>query len=367
MIKIENLRMTYRSGTTEHLAVNDVSLSIEDGQFYTLLGPSGCGKTTTLRCVAGLERPDSGEIIVGDEIVFSSSKNIWVPPYARQIGMVFQSYAIWPHMSVFDNVAFPLRHLHPKPSRSEIRERVTEALALVQLDGLADRPAPYLSGGQQQRLALARALVARPRVLLLDEPLSNLDAKLREDMRAELRKLVERLNLTTLFVTHEQIEALTMSDVVAVMNKGRMVQEASPSEIYYNPTGAFVADFIGKSNFIKATVSSHVAAEFPTARVDSALGTLACRIPQGMAVGTSILVAIRPENVAVQALSGTASENVVRGTVEELHFLGNFLECVISAGSESLLVQLHPQDAPEKGETIAVHLPVAHCFAILDV
>ena len=364
MIKIENLRMTYRGAATEHLAVNDVSLTVEDGQFYTLLGPSGCGKTTTLRCVAGLERPDSGEITVGDEVVFSSSRNIWVPPYARRIGMVFQSYAIWPHMSVFNNVAFPLRHLHQRPSRAEIKERVHEALALVHLDGLADRPAPYLSGGQQQRLALARALVGQPRVLLLDEPLSNLDAKLREDMRSELRRLVDRLKLTTLFVTHEQLEALTMSDTVAVMNSGRMIQAATPSEIYYNPADAFVADFIGKSNFIKATVRSCIDGAVPTARVDSRLGSLVCRIPPGTPSGTEILVAIRPENVAVRDPSSAPADNTVRGVVEELHFLGNLLDCVVKAGPESLRVQLHPMSAPKKGETIELHLPIEASFGI---
>ncbi len=364
MIKIENLRMTYRSAAAEHLAVNDVSLTVEDGQFYTLLGPSGCGKTTTLRCVAGLERPDSGEITVGDEIVFSSSKNIWVPPYARRIGMVFQSYAIWPHMSVFDNVAFPLRHLYPKPSRAEIRDRVTEVLALVHLDGLADRPAPYLSGGQQQRLALARALVGHPRVLLLDEPLSSLDAKLREDMRAELRSLVNRLNLTTLFVTHEQVEALTMSDVVAVMNGGKMVQAASPNDIYYNPTGAFVADFIGKMNFVEATVLGEVAGAVQTARVQSPLGELICRMPDGVIPQQKILFTIRPENVVIRTASLAVSDNLVKGVVRDLSFVGNLLDCVVAVGSEIVRIQLHPMSAPKKGDTIELHLPVEHCFGI---
>jgi iron(III) transport system ATP-binding protein len=356
--------MTYRSAAAEHLAVRDVSLTVEDGQFFTLLGPSGCGKTTTLRCVAGLERPDSGEITIGNEVVFSSARNIWVPPYARNIGMVFQSYAIWPHMTVFANVAFPLRQLNPKPSRREIRERVDEALALVQLDGLADRPAPFLSGGQQQRLALARALVGKPRVLLLDEPLSNLDAKLREEMRTELRKLVEQLNLTTLFVTHEQIEALTMSDVVAVMHDGQIIQAASPTEIYYNPAGPFVADFIGKSNFISAKVVQDLNGASQTARVDSELGPLTCRVPPGMKVGEQVLVAIRPENVAVRSSSDAGSENRIRGTVDGLYFLGNLMDCVVQVGEQSVRVQIHPQNAPRKGDTVDLHLPPEHCFAI---
>ena len=255
MIRIRDLAMSYPGAGAAAPAVRGISLDIPAGAFFTLLGPSGCGKTTTLRCVAGLERPDAGEIAIGDETVFSSARGIWVAPHDRNIGMVFQSYAIWPHMSVFDNVAFPLHYKRPRPSRAETRDRVMAALALVRLDGLADRPAPYLSGGQQQRLALARALVAEPRVLLLDEPLSNLDAKLREEMRLELREMVRRLRVTTLFVTHEQIEALTMSDVVAVMKDGVIVQQGAPADIYGKPAEAFVADFIGKTNLLTGRVA----------------------------------------------------------------------------------------------------------------
>src|SRR5579863_2603552 len=299
MIGIKNLSMTYRSAHGEHHAVKGVSLTIEDGQFYTLLGPSGCGKTTILRCVAGLERPDAGEITIGGDVVFSAERGIWVPPHNRNIGMVFQSYAIWPHMTVFDNVAFPLRHKKPKPGRAEIRDRVGKALALVHLAGLEDRPAPYLSGGQQQRLALARALVSEPRVLLLDEPLSNLDAKLREEMRLEIRQVVERLGVTTLFVTHEQIEALTMSDVMAVMNDGRIIQEGAPAEIYAKPKGAFVADFIGRSNFLKGTVVSVEGGDAPLAQIETPIGPIACRVASGTRAGDAVTVAVRPENVTV--------------------------------------------------------------------
>jgi iron(III) transport system ATP-binding protein len=194
--------------------------------------------------VAGLETPQEGEISIGDEIVFCAYRGISIPSYRRDIGMVFQSYAIWPHMNVFENVAFPLREMRGKFSRQEIRAKVLQALSLVQLDGLEDRPAPFLSGGQQQRLAVARALVKEPRVLLLDEPLSNLDAKLREETRFELRELVMRLGITTLYVTHDQLEALTMSDIVAVMDQGRIVQEGPPIEIYQFPHERFVANFI---------------------------------------------------------------------------------------------------------------------------
>src|SRR5579863_3286721 len=291
MIGIKNLSMTYRSAHGEHHAVKGVSLTIEDGQFYTLLGPSGCGKTTILRCVAGLERPDAGEITIGGDVVFSADRNRWVPPHNRNIGMVFQSYAIWPHMTVFDNVAFPLRHKKPKPGRAEIRDRVGKALALVHLAGLEDRPAPYLSGGQQQRLALARALVSEPRVLLLDEPLSNLDAKLREEMRLEIRQVVERLGVTTLFVTHEQIEALTMSDVMSVMNDGHIIQEGSPADIYAKPKGAFVADFIGRSNFLAGKITALTGSNgSATATVDTPIGPIHARVESEAQIGDTVTV-----------------------------------------------------------------------------
>src|SRR5712692_5180563 len=236
MIRIRNLHVHYQTDQGRVHAVRGIDLEVQQGQFYTLLGPSGCGKTTTLRSVAGLETPDEGEIFVGDDLVFSSSQRIAGPPYKRDIGMVFQSYAIWPHLKVFENVAFPLREMKRRLSQQAIEQKVAAALSLVQLDGLADRPAPFLSGGQQQRLALARALVKEPRVLLLDEPLSNLDAKLREETRFELRQLVKRLKITTLYVTHDQLEALTMSDVVTVMDQGGIVQRGTPLEIYGAPS-----------------------------------------------------------------------------------------------------------------------------------
>src|SRR5205823_12558032 len=216
---------------------------VPEGKFYTLLGPSGCGKTTTLRCLAGLESPDSGEIEIAGQVVYSSRTGALVRPDHRPIGMVFQNYAIWPHMNVFENVAFPLRVSERPPSRDETRRMVTEALALVGLEGLEDRPAPQLSGGQQQRLALARALVRKPKLLLLDEPLSNLDAKLRQRMRIELRELQRRLRITTIYVTHDQAEALFLSHRVAVMQNGRIAQEGRPRDLYASPSSGFVADF----------------------------------------------------------------------------------------------------------------------------
>ncbi len=366
MIRIENLSLTYRSAGVEHHAVRGVSITLEQAQFYTLLGPSGCGKTTTLRCVAGLERPDEGEIVVGGEVVFSASKNVWVPPNERNIGMVFQSYAIWPHMSVADNVAFPLIHARPRPSADRIRERVRAALALVKLDGLEDRPAPFLSGGQQQRLALARALVGEPKVLLLDEPLSNLDAKLREEMRFELADLVKRLNVTTLFVTHEQIEALTMSDVMGVMSDGLIVQEGSPQQIYAAPGGSFVADFIGKTNFFEGSVEAlgGSADEATSATIATPLGRLECRIPGGAAVGDAVKVAVRPENVALCPPGAAMDGNATEGEVETITFLGNMLDCVVRAGDLRIHVQLHPAAPPATGSRVGLHLPAEHVLAM---
>jgi iron(III) transport system ATP-binding protein len=354
MISIRDLSMTYRTAEGAHPAVRGVSLEIEPGAFYTLLGPSGCGKTTMLRCVAGLEHPDAGEIAIGGETVFSAARGIWVPPHLRNIGMVFQSYAIWPHMTVFENVAFPLRHKRPRLKRAEIGERVRKALLLVHLDGLEERPAPYLSGGQQQRLALARALVGEPRVLLLDEPLSNLDAKLREEMRLEIRQVVDRLGVTTLFVTHEQIEALTMSDVMAVMRDGVIVQEGAPAEIYARPNGPFVADFIGRTNFLEGRVR---AVSGGLATIDTAIGELRARVDGETRAGDAITVAVRPENVAL-------AEEGFPGTVEAVVYVGNLLDCLVAVGPERIRLQLHPSATLARGAAVRLQFPSEHLLAM---
>src|SRR5436853_217312 len=251
MLSVKELYTEYASDRGPPVrAAQNVSFEVPEGKLFTLLGPSGCGKTTTLRSIAGLERPVSGEIEVAGRVVYSSNQRIFVAPNKRNFGMVFQSYAIWPHMNVFQNVAFPLDVR--KLPRKEIQERVTRVLAAVQLGHLVDREATKLSGGQQQRLALARALVMEPQLLLLDEPLSNLDAKLREKMRFELKRLQRELGLTTVYVTHDQSEALAMSNEIAVMNEGRIVQIGSPRDIYERPNSRFVADFVGTTNFIDA-------------------------------------------------------------------------------------------------------------------
>ena len=233
-------------------AVDGVSLTVADGRLLTLLGPSGCGKTTTLRMIAGLEQNDTGRITIGDRIVSDPARGLFVAPERREIGMVFQSYAIWPHMTVFANVAYPLEVRH-RPA-AEVRERVLGTLKLMEMAHLAERPATALSGGQQQRVAIARALVFQPRVLLMDEPLSNLDAKLREQMRVDLRELQQRLGITTVYVTHDQEEAMVLSDEIAVMHEGRILQVAPPETIYTRPVNRTVAAFVGTPNLLPAKV-----------------------------------------------------------------------------------------------------------------
>ncbi len=292
MVKVSDLVKAFRDGRATVTACDGVSFEVPEGKFFTLLGPSGCGKTTTLRAIAGLERPDHGEIELGGAVVYSSRHRVFVPPNHRDIGMVFQSYAIWPHMTVFDNVAFPLRVSPTRPARSEIRSRVRRALATVRLDGLEGRPATRLSGGQQQRLALARALVREPKLLLLDEPMSNLDAKLREQMRLELRALQRQLEITTIYVTHDQVEALAMSNFVAVMHEGRIAQIGPPREIYERPATQFVTDFIGSTNLLPGRVVGSAGGD--RYRVETAYGPLFCTIPGGVAAGREVTVSVRP-------------------------------------------------------------------------
>ena len=234
----------------DNTVIKDFSATIDDGCFATFLGPSGCGKTTMLRLVAGFERPDAGEIRIDDVTV--SGKGVFVSPEKRQIGMVFQSYAVWPHMNVFDNVAYPLKIM--KLPKDTVRQKVSEALEMVHMNGLEKRMPSQLSGGQQQRIALCRALVAQPKVLLLDEPLSNLDARLREEMRCEIKELQQRLKITVIYVTHDQREAMTMSDVVFVLNEGVIEQSGSPVELYRDPKDGFVENFLGKVNFLEGEV-----------------------------------------------------------------------------------------------------------------
>jgi iron(III) transport system ATP-binding protein len=296
VIRVEGLQKRYDERGTEVGGVRDISFEIERGSLVTLLGPSGCGKTTTLRLIAGLERPSQGEIYIDDECMASVRSKTFVPTYRRPIGMVFQSYAIWPHMTVAGNVAFPLKVRRTRLSKTEMSERITEALALVGLAGMQERPATDLSGGQQQRVALARALVHRPKVLLLDEPLSNLDAELRERMRDEIREVQQRLGITTVFVTHDQSEALALSDRLIVMSDGLVVESGLPQQIYNFPRRSFTAEFLGMSNTFWGTVE-HSSAEQTV--VSTAHGQVTGRAPHGVKVGDRALVAVRPDDFAI--------------------------------------------------------------------
>ncbi|MEA2275112.1 MAG: iron(III) transport system ATP-binding protein, partial [Solirubrobacteraceae bacterium] len=302
-------------------------------------GPSGCGKSTTLRCIAGLERVSGGEIVQNDRVI--SSKHEFVPPHQRDMGMVFQSYAIWPHMSVFENAAFPLEVGDRKYSRKEIRDKVMRVLEATQLGHLADREATKLSGGQQQRLALARALVMEPPVLLLDEPLSNLDAKLREDMRFELKRLQRELGVTCVYVTHDQVEALAMSSSVAVMRDGRIEQVGTPREVYEGPTSRFVADFIGTSNFIDGVVDAHEGGVY---LVRTAEGVLRVRSEADFAVGAAVAVAARPEHVAIEVdvSPNGGRPNRWHGRVAARAFLGESVDHMVTVGSSEIRVRCNP-------------------------
>ncbi len=349
MIKIEDLAVTFRTDHGDVHAVKNVSIHVAEGEFYTLLGPSGCGKTTTLRCLAGLERPTAGRILLNGETVFDGARGITVPTHQRDIAMVFQSYAIWPHLTVFENVAFPLREMRPRVQDAEIKDRVARSLELVQLTGYDERPAPFLSGGQQQRLALARAICRESPVVLLDEPLSNLDAKLRAETRLELRSLVKRLGMTAVYVTHDQTEALTMADRVAVMNSGEIVQESPPREIYQKPISRFVASFIGQINFLEGEIKEKGV-------VDTPAGKLRYVDKDGPEPGTKVTVAIRPENLFPDTKGASQDANLLDGIVEEVIFLGGILECTVKTGSAQLTMQLHPAHGPEPGAGVTLRV-----------
>jgi len=308
----------------DFVAVSGVDLRVNEGEFVTLLGPSGCGKTTTLRMVAGLEQNTGGRISIGNVVVSDAARGLFVPAERRALGMVFQSYAIWPHMTVFDNVAYPLQVRRLR--RAEIRERVLAALKLVEMASYADRPAPALSGGQQQRVAIARALVFEPALLLLDEPLSNLDARLRVQMGSEFRALQKRLGITSLYVTHDQEEAMTLSDRVVVMQAGRVMQIGTPEEIYQRPRSRAVATFFGSPNLMQATVmacSRLGDGEFELSVYGDGWRGM-CRAGEAFAVGTGLLVMVRPENVrlAGEEAPRNGAGMVLSGKVVQASFHG---------------------------------------------
>ena len=353
-IQLRNLSKTYTGAERDHTAVSDVSLTIASGEFVTLLGPSGCGKTTTLRLIAGYLVPDAGEIHVAGRVL-SSPKNV-VPPEARGMGMVFQNYAVWPHKTVFENVVFGL--MLRNTAKSEARGRVDRVLELVNLAGLGSRYPSELSGGQQQRVALARSLVVEPAVLLLDEPLSNLDAKLRERMRTELKILQRRTGITFVYVTHDQSEALSLSDHIAVMHEGRLQQYGTPRDVYCDPCNRIVADFMGLVNLLPARL---IEVADPSGVFECESVRVTIPHPSGMRTGDRAELAVRPETIRLSATdpgAGAFSARVIEQT-----YLGNLNEYVVAAGALQLRVQADAQAFFPVGSEVFALIDAQQCRA----
>jgi len=339
----------------EVVAVDHVNLEIKHGEFFTLLGPSGCGKTTFLRCIAGLELPEEGKIFFDDQDVTE------VPPHLRNTGMVFQNYALWPHMSVFDNIAYGLKIR--KVPKDEIERRVKEVLKLVKLEGLENRTPHQLSGGQQQRVALARALVINPKVLLFDEPLSNLDAKLRVEMRAELKKLQRDLGITAIYVTHDQEEAMSISDRIAVMNRGKIMQVGTPKEIYKNPRNEFVARFIGQGTFLEGEV---IGSEKDLLKVrlktnDKEILATSSHPSLDISQGDRVLVMIRPESFTLEPKEGY---NMFDVQVYHISFLGDSQMIQAVAWDEEFIIELDPDVEVKVGDKLRVYSSPWHTLAL---
>ena len=353
-ITVKNLTKSY-TGDAKMAAVSDLSLDIPDGSFVTLLGPSGCGKTTTLRLIAGFIRPDGGTIHAGDRLVSSASE--LVSPENRGMGMVFQNYAVWPHKTVFENVAFGLKIR--KAAGTEIAERVARTLALVNLTGLEKRYPSELSGGQQQRVALARSLVVEPQILLLDEPLSNLDAKLRERMRVELKQLQRRTGITFVYVTHDQAEALALSDKIAVIHSGRLQQFGTPEDVYARPANRVVADFMGLVNLVPAKVAAVIDGR---GRLEIAPKVvIEAKVAAGTAIGHALEVAIRPESIELAAAESAAPRHGMAKVLERT-FLGNLTEYVVAFDNgPTMRAQSHPRDQFAVGDLVSVWIDAGQC------
>jgi iron(III) transport system ATP-binding protein len=347
-LSVEDLVVAYGSVT----AVRNVSFTVEDGEFVSLLGPSGCGKTTTLRCIAGLEGSSAGTIRIGDEVVAADGRD--VPPEKRGINMVFQSYAVWPHMTVFENVAYGLR-TRREPAAT-VDSKVREALKIVGLEGYAARYGTELSGGQQQRVALARAVVTSPRLLLFDEPLSNLDAGLRDRMRFELVELQRRLGQTSLYVTHDQSEAMLMSDRIILMKDGEMIQSGSPRDLYDRPATRFAAEFIGNANILDATITR-----------SGNDGSAIVMLPGGVMIegrfswlermrsSGPVLVCIRAESI-LRIPDNEGGTNCFDAEVVSTNFLGSVVSCMVRIGDVSLRAELAARHPPAAGETIRIRI-----------
>ena len=347
MIVIENVAKRYGNGD---LVLHHVSLTVAEGQFFTLLGPSGCGKTTLLRCIAGLERPEAGHMAVRNTTVFDQRSGIFVPPNKRNIGMVFQSYAIWPHMTVLENVAFPgrVRKL-ANPEQSALA-----ALKTVGLDHLKDRSATQLSGGQQQRVALARAIATEPDVLLLDEPLSNLDAALRDQMRNELKALQSRIGITTVLVTHDQAEALSLSDTIAIMEAGNIVEVGAPETLYKSPSQAFTARFLGDPIELPVTIKQGAGGMFVASTPLGVLKLPTVRFPMG--TGTLF---IKTERLVLHPTTTKVDDALFEATVTAKRFLGTGYEYVLAPpnGNTELRIKNNDKVTFDIGSTVLVEAP----------
>jgi len=365
MLNVNALCTEYPNDKGEIIkAAQDVSFHVPEGKLFTLLGPSGCGKTTTLRSIAGLERPRSGDITVDKVTVYSSAKNIFIAPNKRKFGMVFQSYAIWPHMNVFNNVAFPLKVGARKYTPKETEDKVMRVLSAVGLEQYAQREATKMSGGQQQRLALARALVMEPKLLLLDEPLSNLDAKLRERMRFELKRMQREFGLTTIYVTHDQGEALALSHEIAVMNAGHIIQIGSPRTIYDRPCNKFVADFVGLTNFVEATIEAHDT-QPDSYRVSTCIGQLTVSSGERFGRGEAALVSVRPEDIELFERRPDGV-NVIEGRVDLRVFLGEYMDCQVMVGQRKVMARVHPSFTAPVGAPVYLKIDPEKCIMIPD-
>ncbi len=342
------------------VAVNNIQLEVKEGELLTLLGPSGCGKTTTLRCIAGLERPDGGDIVIDGKSMLSEG---FVHASNRGIGMVFQNYAVWPHMKVINNVAYGLKL--QKISRKIVQEKALEALELVGLQGKGDRYPSQLSGGEQQRVALARALVRNPKVLLLDEPLSNLDAKLREKMRFEIKSLVKRMGMTSVYVTHDQAEAMVISDRIAVMDSGNVVQIGTAQEIYKNPANKFVADFIGTMNFMSGEIVQAPREGAVCVRTEFSEKVLCTSDGVTQATpGKEVFVSIRPEDVEVFTDPPQDRENLFKGTIAHKAYLGNFLYFFVNVNGTTIQAQVPHHLPQDEGQEVYLFLDPQKCMIL---
>lgn len=356
MISVSGVRKNFKSGEQTVAALNGIDLQVGKKEFFVLLGPSGSGKTTLMRCIAGLEKPDAGNIILDGKTVFSASPRSNVPPEERQIGMVFQSYAIWPHMTVAENIGLVLTHGPARLSQNEAGERIRHALHLVQLDDFEKRPARLLSGGQQQRVALARALAINPKLLLMDEPLSNLDARLREEVRTKIKKLVSELGITVLYVTHDQVEAMVLADRIAVMAHGEILQMGNPYELYRNPRSALVAEFFGSMNWLRGKVLDKHCVETEIGRLEVDF--------RGETNG-SVVVGIRPEDMKIDA-SQEILRNRIEGTMAHSTFVGDQMIFEIRVKDTLLTAKAMPDGKKPEGK-VSIYFPKEKMVVFPDI